>query len=133
MEEKKTKNKLIKISDIIVIIIGIVILIFGLNYIPEKEENSWSSSYHIGESKKAQEEQEEEVKVQNTIIIVGFAITVFGVACIIKRVLDKKDTKFEKNDNSTSVKIKELQKMLNEKIITEEEYEKKKKEILDKM
>lgn len=132
MEEKKTKNKLIKISDIIVIIIGIVILIFGLNYIPEKEENIWSSSYHIGESKKAQEEQEE-VKVQNTIIIVGFAITVFGVACIIKRVLDKKDTKFEKNDNSTSVKIKELQKMLNEKIITEEEYEKKKKEILDKM
>ena len=126
MEEKKTKNKLVKISDIIVIIIGIVILIFGLNYVQKENRNS-SSSLIV-----TREEQEEE-KVQSTIIIVGFAITAFGMACIIKRVLDKKDTKSEKSDNSTSAKIKELQKMLDYKIITAEEYEQKKQELLKKM
>lgn len=128
MEENKTKKKLIKISDIIVIIIGIVILMFGFTYIQEEEKDSWSGSHIV-----TKEEQEEEEKMQSTIIIVGFAITAFGMACIIKRVLDKDNTKLEKNDNSTSAKIQELKKMLDNKIITAEEYEQKKKELLNKM
>ena len=132
MEEKK-KSKLVKISDIIVIIIGVVILIYGLSCTNKNNNDSWSGGYHIGDMARAKEEQEEEIKMQNIIIITGFAVTAFGVACIIKRVLDKKDNKLDKSDNSTSTKMKELQKMLNDKTITEEEFENKKQELLKKM
>ncbi len=133
MEEKKSKKKIVKVSDILVIIIGIVLIIGGLYFQKNEEDdtNSWSTTPKSSESRRADEEGE--IQGEDILMIVGFVISAFGLACIIKRMLDKKEDKVEEKATDTTSKLKELQKMLDDKLISEEEFNKKKKELIDKM
>lgn len=138
-----TKKTLFIIADIFAIITGIV-LIFGIITIP------LSVFLFIGGSKMREISNQSDVEFENTlrnrtnlgwaiyILIVTFPV---GICALLPYVIDTTSQKVENVESEKSTKdvsesVKDLDLLFEKKekgIITEEEYEKLKRKILDKI
>ena len=135
MKEKIEKNKRKLIGYLILGIIGICIVIGAFSIFMEADKIKGNGlNWHTGVTYK--EEREDEQKWGCIVFLVGAVlIAESGSKCY--RILFKdnaENQKKNKNDKiDTTGKLRELKKMLDEKIITEEEFENKKQELLKKM
>lgn len=118
-------------------IIGTIILIFGLSkYKNAKDAYKAASWFGETESSKLWNGYMNNYKI---FIIVGAIILVIFLILAIAGMINSntKDTNTiylkDKDNTSISDKVGELKKMLDGNLITQEEFELKKKEIIDKM
>lgn len=131
-----TKN--MKTLGIVGIIIGAIILIFGLskyNY----AKNMYKASSWFGEtgSSKLWNGDMNNYKI---FIVVGAIILVVSVILAITGIINSANKNTSdislpeiQSNISVSERMSELKKMLDDDLITQEEFESKKKEIIDKM
>lgn len=131
MKKKQDRMKIIRGNFIGILIIGIVLICVGIAFGNSDGGSGWAYSVN----KRKQEDQ------KTGLICLGVGIaTMIGAGfyydhakCNYLRdqeiVSSIKSTKTE----TTSDKLKELKDMLDNKMITEEEYENKKNELLNKM
>ena len=133
--ERVGQNKGKLIGYLIFGIIGVCIVIIAFSVFAEAESYKGNSlNWHTGVTTKESRE---------TLEKWGIGIFIFG-AIVIAEACSKcygilfKDKSKDKEKNvkpkvDTSYKLRELKKMLDENIITKEEYEEKKKDFLNKM
>lgn len=131
MKKKQDRMKIIRGNFIGILIIGIVLICVGIAFGNSDGGSGWAYSVN----KRKQEDQ----KIGLICLGVGIA-TMIGAGFYYDHakgnylrdqeiVSSIKSTKTE----TTSDKLKELKDMLDNKMITEEEYENKKNELLNKM
>ena len=131
MKKKQDRMKIIRGNFIGILIIGIVLICVGIAFGNSDGGSGWAYSVN----KRKQEDQ----KIGLICLGVGIA-TMIGAGFYYDHakgnylrdqeiVSSIKSTKTE----TTSDKLKELKDMLENKMITEEEYENKKNEVLNKM
>lgn len=131
MKKKQDRMKIIRGNFIGILIIGIVLICVGIAFGNSDGGSGWAYSVN----KRKQEDQ----KIGLICLGVGIA-TMIGAGFYYDHakgnylrdqeiVSSIKSTKTE----TTSDKLKELKDMLDNKMITEEEYESKKKDLLNKM
>ena len=134
--KEKDKMKLIKGNFWGFLIIGIIVICIGIGFLGSNGGSTWGTGWAPSINKQKKEDQ----KTGVICIVVGIGIMIAGgfyydhakanynrdkeIISSIKKV--------GKNE-STADKLKQLKEMYDSKVITQEEFEKKKKEILDKM
>ena len=136
MKKEKDKMKLIRGNFLGFLIIGIIVICVGIGFLSSDSGSAWGIGWYSSVNKQKKEDQ----KTGVICIVAGIGIMVAGgfyydhAKANYKRDKEIISTIKEagKSENSTE-KLKQLTEMYNSKMITEEEFEKKKKEILDKM
>lgn len=117
------------------IIIAVFLLIMGIGGYANSFEPVDASEYW----RTTEEELEEQQEASRPIFII---MAVGGVALVIVAFLYKSNGENQVNiskilmkskEEDSATKLEKLKKLYDEKVITKEEYEKKKKELLDKM
>ncbi len=138
-----TKKTLFIVADIFAIITGVV-LIFGIITIP------LSVFLFMGGSKMREISRQSDVEFENTMknrINLGWAIYILivtfpvGICALLPYIIDttslkEENVESEKSTTDVSESVKDLDLLFEKKekgIITEEEYEKLKRKILDKI
>lgn len=120
---------------LIMLIIGIVLFAIGMNGYQDsfKEVSTgWKNDY----SQKELEEQQKDNRTVSIIAVVGGVALVIGAFIYNSHIKTSsklvKEIALQKNNNFKE-QLSNLKSLYDDKAITKEEYEKKKKEILDKM
>lgn len=116
------------------IIIAVFLLIMGIGGYANSFEPVDASEYW----RTTEEELEEQQEASRPIFII---MAVGGVALVIVAFLYKSNGENQvniskilmKSKEDSATKLEKLKKLYDEKVITKEEYEKKKKDLLDKM
>lgn len=132
-------GKNMKSLGIVGSIVGLIVLIFGIIKSGEAEANFSAASFFgpsVGSDIWA--DSMEDMKI---VVIVGAIILVVSIIIAIAGFMSKSDSDEahqtdsinKEKEKEPSQKLSELQKMLDDKLITQDEYDKKKKEILDNM
>ena len=136
MEEKM---RLIKRNCVIIGTVGIIMLIIGIAFLNSNSGSSWGGGWYSNIKK--QQEQNQQIGG----ICLGIGIVIFIVDAIYynhsKANLMNNNTSnnvnqniISKSNNDDSVsKLRQLKEMCDDGIISKEEYEMKKKKILDNM
>ncbi len=130
--EKKTKKKIRVWDCILCIVIGIFIIMFGISTFIDATStaNKYRGTKWVAQDTK---KEAEENKIVGIVAIgIGGAFLCVGIFDYSKR-KQKYAMDVGSANGSTATKLEELKKMLDQKIITEEEFENKKKELLKKM
>lgn len=136
MKKEKDKMKLIRGNFLGFLIIGIIVICVGIGFLSSDGGSAWG----IGWSSSVNKQKKEDQKTGVICMVVGIGIMIAGgfyydhAKANYKRDKEIISTIKEagRSENSTE-KLKQLTEMYNSKMITEEEFEKKKKDILDKM
>ena len=136
MKKEKDKMKLIRGNFLGFLIIGIIVICVGIGFLSCDGGSAWG----IGWSSSVNKQKQEDQKTGVICMVVGIGIMIAGgfyydhAKANYKRDKEIISTIKEagRSENSTE-KLKQLTEMYNSKMITEEEFEKKKKDILDKM
>lgn len=135
MKKKQDRMKIIRGNFIGILIIGIIVICVGIGFGNSDGGSTWGTGWAYSVNKQKQEDQ----KIGLICVGVGIAIMI-GAGFYYDHakgnylrdqeiVSSIKSTKAE----TTSDKLKELKDMLDNEMITEEEYENKKNELLKKM
>ena len=135
-DNNKDRLKAIRGNFLGFLLLGVIVFCIGIGFINSTTEGSWVPQNPFT----AQEEKEEKMKIGAGCMIGGVVLALFGgfyydhAKANYKRDKEIISTIKEagRSENSTE-KLKQLTEMYNSKMITEEEFEKKKKDILDKM
>ncbi len=130
--ETETKKKMRVWDCILCVVIGIVVIMFGLSTFMDATStaNKYRGTKWVAQDTK---KEAEENKVGGIVAIgIGGAFLCVGIFDYNKR-KQKYAMNVGSTKDSTATKLEELKKMLDQKIITEEEFENKKKELLKKM
>lgn len=136
MKSVKDKMKLIKGNFIGFLIVGIIVICVGIGFLGSDGGSAWGTGWAPSVNKQKKEDQ----KTGTICVVVGIGIMIAGgfyydhAKSNFKRdeeiITSIKEA--GKNESATE-KLRQLKEIYDSKIITEEEYEKKKKQILDKM
>ena len=125
------KEKLLKRNFMIILIVGVLLIIGGISALNEIR-TAPSGSFLTEDVAEINEENE----TIGTVLLfagVGLCIVSFIYRNSAKAQLLTTDKEDKKTKGNSVDKIKELKKLYDEKVITKEEYEKKKKELLDEI
>ena len=135
MKKKQDRMKIIRGNFLGFLVIGIIVICVGIGFCNSNGGGAWGTGWAYSVNKQKQEDQ----KTGLICIGVGIAIMIGGGFYYDHAkgnylrdqeiVSSIKSTKTE----TTSDKLKELKDMFDKKMITEEEYESKKKDLLNKM
>ena len=130
----KEKAALIRRNFLISFIIGVILIIMGISSLGDSKVG-----FNAEVGTRTYKASQEDNKWGTICLVAGIGLCIFAVIynnnAKIKEL--KSDTKNEEKSNNTQFtvadKMEELKRMLDSNIITKEEFEKKKKEIIDKM
>ena len=125
------REKLLKRNFMIILIVGILLIIGGISSLSEVR-TAPSGTFLMEDVADANEEYE----TLGTVLLfagVGLCVVSFIYRNSAKARLLTVDKEHTKTKGNSVDKIKELKKLYDEKAITKEEYEKKKKELLDEI
>ena len=125
------REKLLKRNFMIILIVGILLIIGGISSLSEVR-TAPSGTFLMEDLAEINEENE----TIGTILLfagVGLCVVSFIYRNSAKARLLSSNVETKKSEDSSVDKIKELKKLYDEKVITKEEYEKKKKELLDEI
>ena len=125
------KEKLIKRNFMIILIVGILLIIGGISAL--NEIRTAPSGYFLTEDVAEINEENETIGTVLLFAGVGLCVVSFIYRNSAKAQLLTTDKEDKKTKGNSVDKIKELKKLYDEKVITKEEYEKKKKELLDEI
>ena len=125
------KEKLIKRNFMIILIVGILLIIGGISAL--NEIRTAPSGYFLTEDVAEINEENETIGTVLLFVGVGLCVVSFIYKNSAKARLLAIDKEHTKTKGNSVDKIKELKKLYDEKVITKEEYEKKKKELLDEI
>ena len=136
-DSKKDSLKLIRGNFLGLILIGIIVICIGVGF---ASSDGGASSWVSQNPSKIRAQKEEDQKIGVICMVSGVALILFSgfyydhAKSKYKRDLEMMEAIKESNKTENEAdKLKQLKEMYDSKLITEEEYEKKKKEILDKM
>lgn len=125
------KEKLIKRNFMIILILGILLIIGGISAL--NEIRTAPSGYFLTDDVAEINEENETIGTILLFAGVGLCVASFIYRNSAKARLLTVDKEHTKTKGNSVDKIKELKKLYDEKAITKEEYEKKKKELLDEI
>ena len=135
MEEKM---RLIKRNCLIIGIVGVILLIIGIAFLNSNSGSSWSGGWYSNIKK--QQEQNQQIGG----ICLGISIVIFILDAIYynhskANLMNSNTSNINQNkinqrtDDDNVSKLRQLKEMCDDGIISKEEYEIKKKKILDNM
>ena len=122
------REKLLKRNFMIILIVGILLIIGGISAL--NEIRTAPSGYFLTEDVAEINEENETIGTVLLFAGVGLCVVSFIYRNSAKARLLSSNVETKKSEDNSVDKIKELKKLYDEKVITKEEYEKKKKEIL---
>ena len=125
------KEKLIKRNFMIILIVGILLIIGGISAL--NEIRTAPSGYFLTDDVAEINEENETIGTVLLFAGVGLCVVSFIYKNSAKASLLSSNVETKKSEDNSVDKIKELKKLYDEKAITKEEYEKKKKELLDEI
>ena len=125
------REKLLKRNFMIILIVGILLIIGGISAL--NEIRTAPSGYFLTEDVAEINEENETIGTVLLFAGVGLCVVSFIYRNSAKARLLSSNVETKKSEDNSVDKIKELKKLYDEKAITKEEYEKKKKELLDEI
>lgn len=138
MKKSKDRMKIIRGNFLGFLLIGIIVIWIGISFVNSNGGSAWGTGWAPSVNRQKQEDQ----KTGIICIVAGIAIMIGGGFYYDhaksnylrdKEIVSSiKDVSKNMNENTTE-KLKQLKEMLDQKMITEEEYENKKKDLLNKM
>lgn len=134
--KNKDRMKYIRGNFLGFLLIGIIVICVGISFLGSDGGSAWGTGWAPSVNKQKQEDQ----KTGIICIVVGIGIIVAGgfyydhakANYLRDKEIVSSIKESNKNENSTE-KLKQLKEMYDSKMITEEEFEKKKQDILNKM
>ena len=125
------REKLLKRNFMIILIVGILLIIGGISAL--NEIRTAPSGYFLTDDVAEINEENETIGTVLLFVGVGLCVVSFIYRNSAKASLLSSNVETKKSEDNSVDKIKELKKLYDEKVITKEEYEKKKKELLDEI
>ena len=136
MKKKQDRMKIIRGNFLGFLVIGIIVICVGIGFCNSNGGGAWGTGWAYSVNKQKQEDQ----KTGLICIGVGIAIMIGGGFYYDHAkgnyLRDQEIVSSIKSANKTETtadKLKDLKEMFDKKMITEEEYENKKNELLNKM
>lgn len=126
------EKKNVKIVGTVCSLIGLIITIFGkVRY--NSANMMYETASYFGENKTS-DIWDSDMSNYKIVIIVGLIILLIGIIALISGYMIKdKENTYMGIKSSSSDKLTDLQKMLDSGLITQDEYNEKRKSILDSM
>ena len=125
------KEKLLKRNFMIILIVGVLLIIGGISAL--NEIRTAPSGYFLTEDVAEINEENETIGTVLLFAGVGLCVVSFIYRNSAKARLLSSNVETKKSEDNSVDKIKELKKLYDEKVITKEGYEKKKKDLLDEI
>lgn len=129
------KMKLIKRNCLIIAIVGIILICVGIGFLSSDGGSTWGGGWYSDIKK----QQEEDAQIGTICLLIGIGVLVVDIIYYnhSKANLNNSNSEIKNNvsltNNNSAAKLKQLKEMCDEGIISKEEYEEKKKKILDNM
>ena len=125
------REKLLKRNFMIILVVGILLIIGGISAL--NEIRTAPSGYFLTDDVAEINEENETIGTVLLFVGVGLCVVSFIYKNSAKARLLIADREEKKTKDNNVEKIKDLKKLYDEKVITKEEYEKKKKDLLDEI
>ena len=135
-KNKKDRMKIIGGNFLGLLLIGIIVICVGIGFLGSDGGSAWGTGWAPSVNKQKQEDQTTGlicIGAGIVIILAGGFYYSHAKANYLRDNEILSSLKSANSDESTKNKLSELKEMLDKNMITQEEYENKKKDLLDKM
>lgn len=125
------EKKNIKIFGFVCVLFGSLVSLFG-KFKYDSANTMYKTASYFGENKTS-DRWDGYMSNYKIFIIVGLIVLLIGVIILISGFISSNtDSQMhEKVELNTSIRLVELQKMLDDRLITQDEFEQKRKQIID--
>lgn len=127
------EKKNVKIVGVVCSLIGLIVALFGkVKY--DSADSMYGTASYFGENKTS-ELWEGYMSNYKIVLIVGLIILLIGIIILVSGFMlsSKESGTYSNNVTNSSDRLIDLQKMLDSGLVTQEEYNEKRKQIIDTM